>query len=206
MATRIFFALVLVLAGFSPLAIAGPPPRPPESISAFDHPWDDGTRIDVVFKLSPDDQPHAEPPKVARYVVERAAEPQGPFETVAGPPAVPDAEAYRTRTIKGTIEKCRLGEPYWFRVKAVAPDGTASAPVETTAPAVATRQIFDGERLWLLVILTGLCGMTIYYIVRARRGRPVKVRRIAGLRPLKKRSAAPRKWAAPACSCRDSWI
>lgn len=170
-------ALFVFLSG-SPTVAA--PPRPPESIAATDHPWDDGTKIDVTFSLSPDDQPPPKPPKVARYIVERAGERNGRFETV-GSPVVPDAEAYGSRKMKTTIDKCLPGEPYYFRVQAVAPDGTRSAPVETTEPAVATRQWFDGERVWLAVIMTALCGAIIFFIERARQGRPVKVRRIAGL-------------------------
>ena len=80
-----------------------------------------------------------------------------------------------------TIDKCRPGEPYYFRVYAVAPDGTRSTPIETTAPAMATRQWFDGDRTWLAIILASLCGAIIFFIARARRGHPVKIRRIAGL-------------------------
>ena len=49
-----------------PAHAAAIPPRPPESITATDHPWDDGTKIDVAFSLSPDDGSHEHPPKVAR--------------------------------------------------------------------------------------------------------------------------------------------
>ncbi len=163
-----------------PAHAAAIPPRPPESITATDHPWDDGTKIDVAFSLSPDDGSHEHPPKVARYVVERSGEPNGRFEPV-GSPLVPDTPAYRKRLLTATIDKCRPGEPYYFRVYAVAPDGTRSAPIETTAPAVATRQWFDGDRTWLAIILASLCGAIIFFIARARRGHPVKIRRIAGL-------------------------
>jgi hypothetical protein len=163
-----------------PAHAAAIPPRPPESIAATDHPWDDGTKIDVAFSLSPDDGSHEHPPKVARYVVERSGEPNGRFEAV-GSPLVPDTAAYRKRLLTTTIDKCRPGEPYYFRVFAVAPDGTRSAPIETTAPAMATRQWFDGERVWLAIILAALCSAIVFFIARARRGHPVKVRRIAGL-------------------------
>ncbi len=181
MAMRIYLASMLLSAILCvPVVAAPPPPRPPEKIAAADHPWDDGTRIDVTFSLSPDDQPHLEPPKVARYVVERAGDRNGRFEAV-GSPVVPDAAAYVSRQMKATVDKCRPGEPYYFRVQAVAPDGDRSAPIETTVPAVAMRQWFDGERVWLAVILMALCGAILFFIERARRGRPVKVRRIAGL-------------------------
>lgn len=174
-AVVVIFALRAV-----PAHAATIPPRPPESITANDHPWDDGTKIDVTFSLSPDDGSHEHPPKVARYVVERSGEPNGRFEPV-GSPLVPDTPAYRKRLLTTTIDKCRPGEPYYFRVYSVAPDGTRSAPIETTAPAAATRQWFDGDRLWLAIILASLCGAIIFFIALARRGHPVKIRRIAGL-------------------------
>jgi hypothetical protein len=172
--------LLLFVVLSRPAVAVEPPPRPPGSVTAADHPWDDGTRIDVTFSLSPDDGPHRHPPNVARYIVERSGEPNGRFEIV-GSPLVPDTPAYRRRGMQTTIDKCRPGEPYYFRVRAIAPDGTRSAPVETTEPTVATRQWFDGDHVWLAVIMVALCGAIIFFIERARRGRPVKVRRIAGL-------------------------
>jgi hypothetical protein len=155
-------------------------PKPPESVTAVDHPWDDGTKIDVTFALSPDDGLHEKPPRVADYIVERAGEPNGRFEVV-GAPLIPSTADYRRRAMETTVEKCRPGEPYYFRVRAIAPDGTRSAPVETTQPVFATRQWFDGGRVWLAIIMASLCGAIIFFIERAWRGRPVRVRRIAGL-------------------------
>jgi hypothetical protein len=174
-------AVVLLASAVPALAApTEPPPKPPESITAADHPWDDGTKIDVTFSVSPDDGQHMRPPRVARYVVERAGEPNGRFEAV-GSPLVPNAADYSNGRMETTIDKCRPGEPYYFRVRAVAADGTRSAPAETAVPAVATRQWFDGDRIWLAVIMAALCGAIIFFIERARRGHPVKVRRIAGL-------------------------
>jgi len=113
-------------------------------------------------------------------VVERAGEPNGRFEPV-GVPAVADSLAYKAGQITVTVEKCRQGEPYYFRVRAIVPDGTRSAAIETIAPAMATRQLFDGERLWLAIIMAFVCGAIVFFIAQARRGKPIKVRRIVGL-------------------------
>ena len=161
-------------------AAAENPPRPPASVSAADHPWDNGTRIDVTFALSPDDEAASlSPKKVEKYIVERSEAQHGRFEAVGT--ISPDAAAYKSGKVTTTIEKCRLGEPYYFRVLAVAPDGTRSAPVETSAPTAAVRQWFDGDRIWQAGILAGLCGAIIFFIGRARSGRPVKIRKIAAL-------------------------
>src|SRR5579863_4621310 len=176
---RVALVTVLHVLTTAPL-FAAAPLAPPEAVTAVDHPWDDGTKIDVTVLLSPDDGAHHRPSLVARYVVERSSEANGQFEPV-GSPLVPDTPAYRARRITTTIDKCRRGEPYYFRAFAIAPDGTRSAPVETTVPAVATRQWFDGQRLWLAVIVGAMCGAIILFIQRARMGWPVKVRRIAAL-------------------------
>ncbi|HXY36844.1 MAG TPA: DUF6754 domain-containing protein [Planctomycetaceae bacterium] len=161
-------------------ADAPPVPRPPESVSAADHPWDDGTKIDVTFPLSPDDRPDASPKLVAYYSVERSGERDGTFESV-GAPLIPDKAAYKNGIITTTIEKCHRGDPYFFRVRAVAPDGRKSVAAETPEPAVGVRQWFDGDHLWLAVLLASLCGAVVACIELARRGWPIKVRSIAGL-------------------------
>ncbi len=171
---------LLLLTVESTTAAAESPPRPPASISTVDHPWDDGTRIDVSFGLSPDDAAASQSPKrVEKYVVERSEERHGRFEAVAT--VSPESAAYKTGKLTMTIDKCRLGEPYYFRVLAVAPDGARSGPVATSGPTAAVRQWFDGDRIWQAGILAGLCGAIIFFIGRARSGRPVKVRKIPAL-------------------------
>ena len=154
--------------------------RPPADVKAADHPWDDGTKIDVTFSLSPDDRPDDNHKTVAFYTVERSGEHDGIFEPVGGP-RIPGKAAYDSGTITTTIDKCRRGEPYYFAVFAVAPNGRKSQPVFTRSPAVGVRQWFDGDHLWLALIMAVVCGTIVACIELARRGWPVKIRRIAGL-------------------------
>lgn len=72
-------ATILIVAGIAfALATTGvsaadqPAPRPPADIKAADHPWDDGTKIDVTFGLSPDDRADDNHKQVAFYTVERS--------------------------------------------------------------------------------------------------------------------------------------
>ena len=161
---------------------ADPPvaPRPPADIKAADHPWDDGTKIDVTFALSPDDRSDDNHKSVAFYTVERSGERNGAFEPVGGP-LTPNNAAYEAGAMTTTADKCRRGEPYFFRVRAVAADGRKSVPVETSEPVYGVRQWFDGDHLWLAIIMAVVCGAIVGCIELARRGWPVKVRRIAGL-------------------------
>ena len=154
-------------------------PAPPASVKAGDHPLDEGEQIDITFELSPDDKPDAKPRLVDRYVVQRSAEKDGRFEDVSL--AVPDKDAYKDGFITVTVGKNHRQAPYFFRVRAVAPDGESSEWITTDEPAIATREWFMGNRTGLAVISILVCGSVIMFIAVARSGRDLKIRKIAGL-------------------------
>jgi hypothetical protein len=178
------------------------PPAPASDLEAHDHPWsesgwsrffhaaglagDDGEKIDLCWTLSPDDveaeDAQAGAPAAAkhvlRYEILRAAEPDGLFEPVGA--VEPDPGAYRTRRLKVTVEKCERGEEYYFRVAAVGPAGITSEYAEA-GPVRAVRQLLDRGRFWIGVITALLCGAVVYWIRHARKGKPLKIRKIAGL-------------------------
>ena len=173
-------ALVVAITTAS-VSAADSPPAPPTSVTASDHPWDDGTKIDVTFSLSPDDRPDAAPKLVSFYSVERSGERDGTFEPV-GVPLTPDKTAYNNGTLTTTIDKCRRGEPYFFRVRAVSDRWSQIG----SQPRLASRPLASGNGL--MAITYGwpwswpcLCGSIVLCIELARRGWPVKIRRIAGL-------------------------
>ncbi len=162
------------------------PPRPPADVRAGDHPWDGGDQVDLTWKLSPDDvelteqqvyQGVARP--VAYYLVQRSGELIGNYEDVARVEA--DKKAYRTGEVEITIEKLERLEPYYFRVFAVGPGDVRSESILTNEPAIPTRQRFDGGRLWMAVITLVLCGSVVTFILLARKGMNLRVRKIAGL-------------------------
>lgn len=72
-------------------------------------------------------------------------------------------------------------EGYTFGVEAYTLSGQASTQVRTTAAVTPALQWFDGGRFWLAMIAVTLCGAIIVWILLARNGRPIKVRKIAGL-------------------------
>ena len=78
------------------------------------------------------------------------------------------------------IIKLAKGEEFSGRVRAISSAGGLSEIV-TTETVTTRRQMFDGSRLWLLVILLIFGGAVIYFILMARSGRTLKVRKIAGL-------------------------
>ena len=150
--------------------------RPPRSLEAQDHPWDGGDKIDLRWKLSPDDWPPAQ--RVQFYRVYRGYEREGDFTEVAVVPSEPAMRA--AGEARWTVDGCKPGQPYYFRVTADG-RGDESPPAELSQPVVAERQWFDGRKLVLAIFLVLLCGPVLGFIAAARRGRPLRVRRIPGL-------------------------
>ncbi|MEX0716322.1 MAG: DUF6754 domain-containing protein [Planctomycetaceae bacterium] len=144
-------------------------------MAAENHPWDDGTRIDVRIGLSPDDAPDAP----LQYIIRRAGEPAGLYEEIGFVES--DEKDHARGRIEFVAEKSERNEPYWFRVAARRPGGTESAFVQTAQPAFARRAWFDGLRFWSAVILVVVCGAIVGCIFAARHGLPLRIRRIAGL-------------------------
>ncbi|MHC4947039.1 MAG: DUF6754 domain-containing protein [Planctomycetota bacterium] len=139
---------------------------PPSNLQATDHPWDAGQKIDLAWDLSPDDD------RVAVYQVFRSTEKDGEYQFV---------EIVDAGTGEYTVNELDHELTYWFRVEALAADGTRSAPAGTAAAIQPTMELFDGDRFWLAVIVLIFCGSVVYWIWHARSGRPIKVRKIAGL-------------------------
>jgi uncharacterized protein DUF6754/fibronectin type III domain protein len=159
-------ALLGMLALLSIASVARAQPASPFSLTAADHPWDNGTRIDLRWTLSSDDG------SLREYVVRKKGPQDAAFTRV-------DAVPPGTSTF--TVTDLTPEQPYSFSVIAVARDG-AESPAATTPGTIApTLQWFDGTRVWFLVTLVLFCGAVLGYIVLARRGMQMKVRQIAGL-------------------------
>lgn len=157
---------IAVVALLAPAVASGQAPAPPSNLTAVDHPWDNATRIDLTWSLSPDDA------GLQGYVVRRRTSTETAFTVVDIVPR--GAAAY-------TVSNLSREAAYLFQVAAVAPGGAESAQASTTVPLSPTMQWFDGERVWFLVTLVLLCGAVILFILLARRGAPMTLRRIAGL-------------------------
>lgn len=173
-------AALWVIWVFAPvLALGADPLAKPAFLRAANRPWDGGETILVTIGLSPDDVPDAEPKRVERYLLQRVGEFHGLYEDL--PPIVPEKSDYRRGWVEVSVGGCQTGEPYFFRAWAVGPGQLRSGFVETSEPVVAMREWFDGGRLWLLIITSVIGGSVILFILLARSGRELKVRKIAGL-------------------------
>ena len=73
-----------------------------------------------------------------------------------------------------------MGSEMCIRDRSIAFSGEKSA-VATSEIVSPTMQLFDGNRFWLGIIVFLFCGSVIYWINHARKGKPLKIRKIAGL-------------------------
>jgi hypothetical protein len=140
-------------------------PAPPGNVAATDHPWDNGTRVDLQWQPSSDDA------MLRGYMVRRKGQGEAAFAPVdLAPPGA----------TKFTVNDLTPGQSYTFEVAAVSKDGSESAPVTTGAVAPKVDS-FDGTRIWFLLTLVIFSGAVLAFIAAARRGINLKVRKIAGL-------------------------
>ncbi|GDY06223.1 hypothetical protein LBMAG51_10100 [Phycisphaerae bacterium] len=142
------------------------------SISAEDVAWDAGGVIKISW------QPAAGTSSATKWIIERSevlADGQGPWTLVA---EVPIAET------NAVASKLTPEASYFFRVTAVSPNGS-SAVTTTKSAATGHWNFFIGAKLPLFCAILLVSACVIYFILAARRGRPMKVRRIAALEAIK---------------------
>ena len=142
------------------------------SISAEDVAWDAGGVIKISW------QPAAGTTSATKWIVERSevlAAGQGPWTLVA---EVPIAET------SAVVSKLSPDASFFFRVTAVSPNGS-SAVTTTKSAATGHWNFFISAKLPLFCAILLVSACVIYFILAARRGRPMKVRRIAALEAIK---------------------
>ncbi len=150
------------------------------SISAEDVAWDAGGVIKISW------QPAAGTTSATKWIVERSevlaagqgagqGPGQGPWTLVT---EVPIAET------NAVASKLSPDASYFFRVTAVSPNGS-SAVTTTKSAATGHSNFFISAKLPLFCAILLVSACVIYFILAARRGRPMKVRRIAALEAIK---------------------
>ena len=167
---------------FSPNELGQEISAPPAaiSISAEDVAWDAGGVIKISW------QPAAGTTSATKWIVERSevlaagqgagqAAGQGPWTLVA---EVPIAET------SAVASKLSPDASFFFRVTAVSPNG-ASAVTTTKSAATGHSNFFISAKLPLFCAILLVSACVIYFILAARRGQPMKVRRIAALEAIK---------------------
>jgi len=142
---------------------------PPANLNAVDHPWDNGTRIDLSWSLSTNDT------TLSGYLVRKKAANEAEFTTVEIVP--PGTNRYTVSTVNPETS-------YLFQVIAVAPGNAESSPAVTAEPIMPLMEWFDGTRVWFLFLLGVFSSAVLAYIALARRGVKMKVRAIPGLKAI----------------------
>ena len=142
-------------------------PAPASNFIARDHGWDDGTRIDLTWELSANDVA-----AVQVYLIYKSTQADGEYHLVDRMPAGKS---------RFTVADLNPDESYYFQIVAAAADGSMSKPARTSDGVSPTMHWFDGGRFWFLIVIVIFCGAVIMFIQMARGGRPLKVRKIAGL-------------------------
>lgn len=171
---RLILPLGLLLSSLAELN-AAEPPAPPTDFRAEDVPGDAGTGIDLFWTLSPDDEENTKPRKVLRYIISRKeadSDEQTQYEHIGEP-------TYRVNTFRDS--NCDTGVPYLYRIEAVGQENLKSTPVVIREPVIASLQWFNLQRSWFAVFVFLICGSVVLFIEMARKGKKLKVRKIAGL-------------------------
>ncbi len=154
---------------FLAAAAAGQELLPPLEVRAQDAPNDKGTSLLVVWKPSLSDVKRDK--IVEGYQILRASSPGGPFEPVG--------TAAKGDTLF-TDHVPKNGTDYYYQVQTLGPGG-AFAESETGGPAQSKAQWFNTERVNALVGVIILVTAILYFVYKARSGKELYIRKIAGL-------------------------
>ena len=111
-------------------------PAPPSDLTAVDHPWDNGTRIDLSWTPSP---------TTHRY---RATS----FARATDTPEFSRVDMVPKGTTRFTVFYLDPGKAYLFQVVAVSPNNSESTPAATDTPVQPRIEWFDGTRFWFLIV------------------------------------------------------
>ena len=160
---RTVFVFVFIAAGAA--VVAAPPPAP-TGLTAKDHGWDKGTAVDLVWEY-----PGEAALDGGFFLISYAMDLEDDFR-IAG-----QTLGYETVY---TVNGLTPGVDYYFKVVAVNSALEESEAV-VSEPVAGRLQWVDGSRIWFLITVMIFCGSVVYFIRHARKGRPLKVRKIAGL-------------------------
>jgi hypothetical protein len=211
MAGVIRAVLMVLAAMAAGTAFAADPPNPPSGVVVEDLPWDHGDRIRVSWAAPEADSApvKAYSVRVQRILsqeelaeLERDTEiirtehlklrgrseekAQAEYEKrlneklnemMATEPKEKGQVTAPTRELE--IDRLQAGGRYAITIVAIGEDSESftSEPVEI----VTQQEFFNGKRFWLLMMLVAICGSVIAFIVAARMGMPMTIRRIAAL-------------------------
>ncbi len=145
------------------------PPAPATNVVLKDAPDDEGGAITIYWTLSADDAGGAM--DVVGYEIRRSEVPHGPFETVKSVPRG-SSEAADETDLENDVN-------YFYQV--VVKDVSSETPSAVAGPIQAKVQWFNLGRLNTLIVTSIYIGLLLYFILHAKKGTNLFIRRIAGL-------------------------
>lgn len=151
-------------------------PRPVANLEMRDTPNDHGESITLTWTISPDDSLGG---LVVEYLVLRSENAEGPFEEIGS-------------NTRGKSQFCdnaaETGVEFYYQIEALnyepSDDGfvfRVSSISETAGPVKSKAQWFNMSRLNTFIGILLLCGAIIYFIIAAKRGKKLYIRKIAGI-------------------------
>lgn len=143
------------------------PLAPAVDLNVANYKYDAGTRLRLSWGLSPDDMIAGG--RVLKYEIFRSAE-GGPFERIG--------EVITQNTIY-VDQDLHPDSAYAYQLVAVG-DGVRSDPV-ASKPVTPQIEWLNYDRRWLFVIALAIAGAVVYFVARARAGKELFIRKIAGL-------------------------
>ena len=141
-------------------------PAPPTDVKAYDTPDDAGNSISIEWVMSADDKEGV----VTGYEILRSESPQGEYTRVGDAP----------RGTNSYIDSGpQNGKDYFYKIRALSAAGPSDS--EPSAAVQTKAQWFKRNRVNGLVALLLLSGGILYFIRKARSGKEIYIRKIAGI-------------------------
>ncbi len=166
--------LLLITEGYS----AEPSPvekktsiQPAKNITIKDYPGDLGTSLIIEWELSEDDQNDPKKSFVIAYEVYRKTE-KTEYKFLS-------QVTYQKNFYRD--QECEPDKKYWYQVIAIGKNNLQSIPLESLNPGIPILQWFDSRRGWIGILMLFSCSLVVYFIWIARKGKKLKIRKIAGL-------------------------
>ena len=138
---------------------------PPDSIQISDHSWDHGDKIDLKWKFPNSIEQNIE--EIHVYISKNDSD----FEFI---------QSLQGTSNSTTVGNLDMESIYTFQLFSIGFSGEKSEGI-TSLSLSPKRQGFDGSRFWFAIIVFLFCGSVIFWIIYARKGKPLKIRKIAGL-------------------------
>lgn len=142
-------------------------PRPPANVLAADAVYDKGNSVNLDWTLSSDDTGEG---KILQYQILRRPENDSVFALIDS--VVAGTSSYNDENVVS-------GQTYRYMVVAICDGG--SGPSEPSAPVTPDMEWLNFSLTNIFIIGLLICGSVIYFIGRAKSGRTLFIRKIAGL-------------------------